>query len=111
MRRASSSPLRLHGLIAHALLALFVLLAQQHAFAHRLGHAVEATHAAAKSAVPAPHCDACDALAALADAIDGPAPARSLAADAAPALPVTTAIAAIGARPLHAYQSRAPPRG
>ena len=67
------SPQPIQRLLARALLALMLLLAQQTASLHWLSHAIDATHAkAAPGTAPSEHCDECLAIGALGAAATAP---------------------------------------
>lgn len=104
----SSGPL-LKNILARSLLALAFLFAQQTATLHWLSHAIDATHAKAGKAAPAPdHCDECLTLSALgagATSSSGELPAAT-AQHALLASP--TPVASPAALRL-AFRSRAPP--
>ncbi len=104
--RATSSPLK--TLLGRSLLALALLLGQQHAALHWLSHAVEATHAKAGTPAPSEHCDECLAVAGLGAAATSTSPELP----AAPAAHVESARAAdarAALAPRLAFRSRAPP--
>ena len=104
----SSSLRSLRFLLAHGVLALLLLFAQQHAAVHRLLHAVQATHPKAEGALDR-HCAECGALSAL----DAAAPVATLTALAlqGAGANVPAALHADAQRPASwpAFHSRAPP--
>lgn len=102
----SLTPLKL--LLARGALALLLLLAQQQAALHWLGHAIDATHAKYGGPLPSDHCDDCVSFGALGAAAPSthvvvlpPAARDALVSCAA----VETAPAALRL----AFRSRAPP--
>jgi hypothetical protein len=104
----STSP-QAHRIARGLLLALAILLVQQHAALHWLAHAIAATHAKASSGSTQPdHCDECLALSAFGAA--APSAHTPLTAGTAQhALVAPTPVAALAAALQLAFRSRAPP--
>jgi hypothetical protein len=101
-------PSSLKTLLGRGLLALALLLGQQHAALHWLSHAVEATQAKASKAAPLEHCDECLALAGLGAAATSAAPALP-AFDAQHALTPQHPAVSASVQLRLGFHSRAPP--
>jgi hypothetical protein len=104
-----TAPRLAHHRLAHLLLAVLLLIAQQQAALHWLSHAVAAASIKGKTAAPiGQHCDECDLLAPLAASI-GTAPLQL--ALRPPGQPAPTLRRGLGGPRLTAlaYRSRAPP--
>ena len=104
----SSTP-QLKNILAHAVLALAFLFAQQTASLHWLSHSIDATHAkAGTGSIPSEHCDECLTLSAL----DATAASGSFSLSVVTAQPALTASPVATAAPTLlrlAFRSRAPP--
>ena len=100
---------RLGRLLAHLALGLFLLASQQHAVAHWLSHAIDATHAKAPGAPASEHCDDCAGLIAFGAALacaEVAIPPTPAFGDTAPVTPLPPTPVAVSPA---AYLSRAPP--
>lgn len=100
---------KLRRTLAHAMLALLLLWAQQHGMLHQLEHVLEPAHAKASGAPADERCHQCDAMAGLDSPLAGigapiTADTRFAHAQPVPAVSVFLQRAAPAA-----YRSRAPP--